>query len=329
MKQRSFTRLCVALALTWSVAASAPADAWGREGHLYINRAAALALPADTPAFMHTPAAVRTITYFGPEPDRWNALGGLSDTLRPEHYVLLELADTAGPLPRTRLDYIRQLTAAQIAHPDHAAELTPYNVGLQPYSALEVHGRLVAAMREYRRLSAAHEDTKPVEVGILFYAGWLGHYVGDGANPMHTSVNYNGWVQANPDGFTGVGYDVHREWENIYLPANVKAGDFTALVTPPHVLHDVFGDYMTYLRQSNALVRKTYTLQKQGGFKGTGTPEGLQFTRERLAVGASMLRDMIYSAWVESATPPASTSDGAPVAVAGQKRGGQSDALPR
>jgi hypothetical protein len=40
-----------------------------------------------------------------------------------------------------------------------------------------------------------------------------------------------------------------------------------------------------------------------GGFANTGTPESREFTAERLAVGASELRDLIYAAWVESAKP--------------------------
>jgi hypothetical protein len=299
-----FLRHCAALLVAGCLLAPAAALAWGREGHFYINRAAARALPTDMPAFMRTPEAVRMITYFGPEPDRWNSLGELNESLRPEHYVLLELADVAGAFPATRLEYIQKLTEAQRAHPDQAADFTPYHVGLQPYSALEVYGRLLAAMREYRRLSAAHEDTKPVKAGILLYAGWLGHYVGDGANPMHTSVNYNGWVQANPDGFTGTGHDVHGEWENVFLAAHVKQNDFADRMTPPHPLHHVFTDYVAYLRSSNALVHKTYAIQKAGGFRDVGSPEALKFTYDRMAAGASMLRDMIYSAWLESSSPP-------------------------
>jgi hypothetical protein len=44
-------------------------------------------------------------------------------------------------------------------------------------------------------------------------------------------------------------------------------------------------------------------LEKVGGFVGAGTPESREFTAERLAAGASMLRDMIYTAWIESAKP--------------------------
>jgi hypothetical protein len=46
-----------------------------------------------------------------------------------------------------------------------------------------------------------------------------------------------------------------------------------------------------------------YQLEKAGGFVGAGTGESREFTAERLAAGASMLRDMIYTAWLESAQP--------------------------
>ena len=45
-----------------------------------------------------------------------------------------------------------------------------------------------AGMREYRALLAANADTRPAETAILFYAGWLGHYVADGSQPLHVTI---------------------------------------------------------------------------------------------------------------------------------------------
>ncbi len=95
-------------------------------------------------------------------------------------------------MPRKRFDYIAALAVLQAAHPE--LDLKPEKVGLQPYVTTEVYERLKAAMREYRTLSDHHKDVKPVEQAILFYAGWLGHYVADGAMPLHVTVNYDGWV---------------------------------------------------------------------------------------------------------------------------------------
>ena len=81
------------------------------------------------------------IEYYGPEPDRWRspAEPELNAAQAPEHFIDLEYADLAGPLPRRRYDYIRALAAAQAKHPDLAASLTPEKVGLQPYVTTEVY----------------------------------------------------------------------------------------------------------------------------------------------------------------------------------------------
>ena len=60
---------------------------------------------------------------------------------------------------------------------------------------------------------------------------------------------------------------------------------------------------MAYLRQTKTHVEKVYQLEKAGGFTGKGTAESREFTAGRLAAGASMLRDMIYTAWLDSAQP--------------------------
>jgi hypothetical protein len=50
-------------------------------------------------------------------------------------------------------------------------------------------------------------------------------------------------------------------------------------------------------------VEKVYQLERAGGFVGAGSAESRDFTADRLAAGASMLRDMIYTAWIESGKP--------------------------
>ena len=278
--------------------------AWGADGHMMINRLAGQNLPADVPAFLRSPAALDALAYYGPEPDRWRspAEPELNAAQAPEHFIDLEYADLIGPLPRRRYDYIRALAAAQAKHPDLV--LTPEKVGLQPYVTTEVYERLQSAFRDYRALVAAKQDTKPSECEITFLAGWLGHYVADGSMPLHTSIQYNGWVGPNPHGYT-TEHHIHALFETVFVHANVTAADFAPIVaaSKPEVLHDVFDDYMSYLRHSNSLVEKTYQLDKEGAFTGAGTPEGKAFVDQQLAAGAIELRNMIYTAWVKSAEP--------------------------
>jgi hypothetical protein len=73
-------------------------------------------------------------------------------------------------------------------------------------------------------------------------------------------------------------------------------------MTEPKVIEgDMFDNYVKYLRHTNTYVEKVYQLEKVGGFVGAGSAESRAFTAERLAAGASMLRDMIVTAWVDSA----------------------------
>jgi hypothetical protein len=272
------------------------AHAWGNEGHRIINRLAATQLPADAPAFLRSNAAISEIEYLGPEPDRWRspAEAELNAAQAPEHFIDLEPADALGPLPRRRFDFEAAV---------FASGQRPEKIGLQPWEATEIWERLKAALREYRRLSIAHQDTHNVEEVALFYAGWLGHYVGDAAQPLHTTVQYNGWTGPNPNGYTTT-HKIHWQFEGPFVGANLHEADVQPRMTPAHPLEgDAFADYVTYIRQSSKYIEKVYQLEKVGGFEGQGTQESRDFTADRLAAGASMLRDMIYSAWLQSAIP--------------------------
>lgn len=272
------------------------ARAWGNDGHQMINRLAEGGLPADAPAFLRSAAGVEEVEYLGPEPDRWRspAEPELTAEQAPEHFIDLEPADALGPLPHRRFDFLAKA---------YAAAQKPDKIGLQPWQTEEVWERLKSAMRNYRELKAAGKNTAPVEQAVLFYAGWLGHYVGDGAQPLHTTVQYNGWTGPNPNGYT-TDHRIHYQFESVFVSANIRPADVQAKMTPVKAIDgDMFEAYMDYLRHSHTYVEEVYKLDKGGGFEGAGTAASRAFTAERLAAGASMLRDMIYTAWLRSAEP--------------------------
>jgi len=272
------------------------AHAWGNEGHRLINRLAALNLPQDAPGFLRWAGAVSEIEYLGPEPDRWRspAEPELLAVQAPEHFIDLELADPLGPLPHRRFDFEAAV---------FASGQRPDKIGLQPWQATEVWERLKAALREYRRLSSANQDTHDVEQAAIFYAGWLGHYVGDACQPLHTTVQYNGWTGPNPNGYT-TEHKIHWQFEGPFVGANIHESDVQPRMTITHALQgDVFDDYVAYLRRTSKYVERVYQLEKAGGFEGSGSQQSRDFTADRIAAGASMLRDMVYSAWLRSADP--------------------------
>jgi hypothetical protein len=290
-------RCMVPVAAVFCLVSGAPfVHAWGNEGHRMVNKLAASHLPADVPDFLRSKMAIDEIEYLGPEPDRWRspAEPELNAAQAPEHFIDLELADALGPLPRKRLDFEAKV---------FAANQRPEKIGLQPWVTDEVWERLKAAMREYRNLKAKNEDTQPVEQAILFYAGWLGHYVGDGSQPLHTTVQYNGWTGPNPNGYT-TDHKIHWQFEGPFVGANIHEADVEPKITPVKAIDgDLFDAYVAYLRHTATYVEKVYQLEKAGGFVGAGSAESREFTAERIAAGASMLRDMIYSAWLDSAQP--------------------------
>ena len=276
------------------------AFAWGNEGHIYVNRVAAEKIPTSMPRFFRR--AVAEIAYLGPEPDRWRSPSefALKNAQEPDHFIDLERVDWLDPLPKGRYEFYKKLYEKRAATSDHPDDYLPEHVGLQPYIVMEVCGRLKAAFREYRKLKAAQQATAPVEQAIIFYAGWLGHYVADGSQPLHTTIQYNGWVGPNPNGYT-TQHDIHAQFETAYVGANISAKNFVGLVNAPERLDDPFTRYVAYLKQSNGLVEDVYRLEKAGGFRGKGSPEAFEFTTRRLAAGSQMLLNLWYTAWLESA----------------------------
>ena len=272
---------------------------WGSEGHVYVNQVAAENLPSDVPAFLRS--AVAELAYLGPEPDRWRDSDdpALKSAQEPDHYIDLERLDWLNAFPQGRYQFYQRLYEKRAQAKDHPDDYLPEHVGMQPYIVMEIFDRLTTAFEEYRRLHNRDEATSFVEHDIIFYAGWLGHYVADGSQPLHTTIHYNGWVGPNPNGYVTRG-GIHSEFETAYVARNIGAGDFRDLIHRPEHMTAPFDAYLRYLRSSNSLVERVYQLEKAGGFRDTGSPEAYDFTTHRLGAGSQMLVDLWYTSWLDS-----------------------------
>jgi hypothetical protein len=156
-----------------------------------------------------------------------------------DHFIDLERVSWLDPLPPSRYEFYRKLYEKRAATSDHPDDYLPEGVGLQPSITMEVYGRLKAAFRECSQLRAAYKPTSAVQQAIIFYAGWLGHYVADGLHALRTTINYNGWMGENPKGYT-TEHHIHAQFESIYVAANITPKDFAALVKTPEKLGDPF-----------------------------------------------------------------------------------------
>jgi hypothetical protein len=174
-------------------------------------------------------------------------------------------------------------------------------MGLLPFKMLEMTQQLRIDFRNWR---AAPDSLKPwIEARIIDDAGILGHYVADGSNPLHTSIYFNGWTGANPNGYA-TDTRTHSRFESVYVGANVKLADVTSRMdTVARVFPDLRAAIIDYLKEGNTHVEELYRIDKAHTFDATTTaPENKVFVVDRLTSGTKMLRDLWYTAWVTSAS---------------------------
>jgi hypothetical protein len=285
------------------VAAAIALAAWGDAGHRITGEAAALKMPPSTPAFFRS--ASRQLAYLNPEPDRWRDRAertldpALEGATAPDHFIDMEMAPpavlAAALKASDRYGYLDTLGAAGVKG---------VVMGLLPFRMLELSQQLREDFREWR---VAPDSTKSlIEARIIDDAGILGHYVADGSNPAHTSIQYNGWTGANPNGYA-TDKRFHSRFESAYVGANIKLADVVSRMdTTAHVFPDLRSAIVAYLRETNGQVEHLYQLDKAHPFDANTTDPGDKaFTVERLASGARMLRDLWWTAWVTSGQPVA------------------------
>ncbi len=317
-----------ALVLAAAVSIPATALAWGGSGHRMVGQAAMQGLPSDLPAFLRTSKAVADVGELSREPDRWKGYGRLHDTMRePAHFVDLSDDGTilGGPrlsaLPPSLADYDGAL---------RAAGSDAWKAGWLPYSIVDQAQNLAKDFATWRVLNAALKvdrnkdhrawmiaDRARREYLILVTIGQLSHYVGDGSQPLHVSIHFNGWGDGpNPKGFTTA--RIHSPFEGELVKAYVREPAVRAAMSPPRAQEGPLeARVAAYLATTGAQVEPLYELEKAGGLKD-GDPRGAAFATTRLAAGASELRDLIVEAWNVS---PKVTVGWSPVSLADVESG--------
>lgn len=274
---------------------------WGSDGHQMAARAATAVLPADLPGFFRD--AEEQLVYLDPEPDRWRerSLVEMDQAWQYDHYIDLENVPERALEAPDRFSYLKALYDAGLAKPERDG-------GFLPFRIMEMYERVVTEWRLWR---AAPDATRRgwIEQRIVNDAGILGHYVTDGSQPQHTTIHFNGWAAGapNPEGFT-TDRTFHARFETDFVRAHVTQDDVSRRVQSPpsSLVGRVRPAVIDYLRASNAQVPELYRLDRDFGFRADrpARPETVAFASERLAVGARMLADLWWSAWLESATSP-------------------------
>jgi hypothetical protein len=317
------------------------AQAWDYTGHRIVNTLALASLPADFPAFVRQPANAARVVYLGNVPDRWRNVdpwlrqSGGSWT---DHYLDVEDLPAAGmdPLtvPSLRFDFAVAFAAGRAAHAASFPSIDPARntdhtrewAGFAPWAIAEAFGRLRSAfgyLKAYREVGGTPEEIANAEADVLYAMGVMGHYVGDCAQPLHTTIHHNGWAGANPNGYTT--WRGFHSWIDggLLAKAGLKAdqllprmGTIAPLPMPvrPDGRDPVFVAAMDYILAQHALVEPLYRLDKEGRlgneqektagrderdkqFPGPVDAAGRAFIEGQLLAGGRMLGRLWLTAW--------------------------------
>ena len=310
-----------------AVAIVAPAlHAWDYEGHRLVNKLAVAGLPAEFPSFVRTPANVERIAFLAGEPDRWKNSPDLP--LRhenpPDHYLDMEQLGWAGldfaTLSPLRYEFALQFAAGRAAHPERFPAINPEKnadhvrewPGFLPWSIAEYFGKLQSAfayLSAYQKFGGTPEEIANAQANIVYVMGVMGHFVGDGAQPLHDTVHHNGWVGENPRGFT-TNPQFHSWIDGGFIAkAGINYPDLAPRArlarlldtTPkPGERDALFAVVWGYLQTQNGRVTPLYEIEKAGQLKADGTPgstDGRAFIEEQLLRGGEMLASLWLTAW--------------------------------
>lgn len=306
--------------------------AWDYEGHRIVNSLALTSLPGDFPAFARTPAATERIAFLSGEGDRWRNVPDLplkqSGGSWTDHFLDLEYLPEAGldpaKLTSFRYDFIVQFAAGRAAHPENFPAIDPARnadhtrewPGFAPWAIAEHFGRLRSAfsyLRVFEELGTP-EEVENARANVIHYMGVMGHYVGDCAQPLHSTKHYNGWTGPNPKGYTR--WNGLHAWIDggIIAKAGLRAPGLAprvgtvepvSMLARPDGRDPVFVAALEFIIRQHQHVATVYELDKAGRLgQGDGpmTDEARALIEDRLLDGGRMLGSIWLSAW-RSAVP--------------------------
>ncbi|MGC4084185.1 MAG: hypothetical protein QM736_19260 [Vicinamibacterales bacterium] len=282
------------------------AFAWGEAGHRVVSRAAIKALPAEVPSFL-----ARQIDWIGSRSVLADSWRGPHEPFAkaaedPNHVWYMEQFAFMKEVPRSRdafvlavYDEYRRLAETD---PAKAALTNIHYTGTLPYAAAEGYERLKIAFRTWRELRKDGKDTTFIEQDAAFYTSWMSHYVADGANPLHTSIHHDGWAGDNPKGYTRDG-GIHWLFENTFVDLIGLTDDdvLPRIVAPARVVDDPFTATLAHLERSHTRVEQVYILEQQKAYTDKSHAQARELVYTTIADASTLLRDLIYTAWVSSA----------------------------
>ncbi len=283
-----------------------------------VNQVALASLPPEYPQFVHAAANAERVAFLAGEPDRWRNVPDLplKQANALDHYCDMEYITDAGldwaTVPSFRYDFVVQFAAGRKANEKNFQPYDPAKnldhtrewPGFAPWAITEYYGKLRS---EFSYLKVFEELGTPEEIAnaqanVLYVMGVMGHYVGDCAQPLHTTKHHNGWVGENPKGYTT--WPGLHSWidggiiarTNLRFPqlaARVKPAAPVPLAARSDGRDPMFVAVVDYLQTQHQQLEPLYQLEKDGklgqGEGGVVADETKAFIEARLLEGGQML----------------------------------------
>jgi len=301
------------------------AHAWGERGHDLVTRVAVQhlrLLTNDNPKLVR-PFVLRDhmLSHFSNVPDIvWRAPYQSKRVLElnpPTHYINLEKVyqdiQRWGDLPSE----FGQFTQAA-----RAKGFEPSEVGTAPWRVMQLYQELVIAMRAVTELDEPNQLEQRVN-RVLLLAGVMSHFVGDLANPHHTTANYDGQLTGQrglhayfesetvaEQGFDlvqNISRQAKRNWLREY--SNTERTEIKS--DPLKLIWALVANSHTKLPELMKLDKRYSLLSESVGEKDRANRKSAKvvakrfksLTVKRLGAGAAALSQLWLLAWQEAGSP--------------------------
>ncbi len=165
-------------------------------------------------------------------------------------------------------------------------------------------------LKTLQQYGGTPEEIANAQADIVYVMGVMGHYVGDGSQPLHTSKYFNGWdPNDNPKGYT-TRTTFHAWIDGGYFKktGGIKVETLVGKINPAARIPNAgdpeafFHYVVAYLVEQNKCVEPLYEMEKNGQL--TGEPgkgmDGVPFLDGQLVKAGQMLGNIWLTAWLES-----------------------------
>ena len=303
------------------------ARAWDYEGHRAVNQLALASLPTNFPAFALTPQARERIAFLAGEPDRWRNVTddeSLQHANAPDHYLDMEQLEdysmTPETVPALRYQFAAKLAVARAEHPekfppidpaknrDHTREL----IGFAPWAIAEYCDKLrseFSYLKAFENNGGTPDEIANAQANIIYVMGVMGHFVGDGSQPLHATKYHHGWVGENPHHYaTNSSFHAWIDGGFFRKTGGINVDELALKIRPAKIVgdplksEDLFRQIMAYFVGTDKLVEPLYQLEKEHKLtpENPKSNEGKEFLDAQLIRGGQMLGDLWFSAWQQA-----------------------------